>query len=93
LPVLPDIHLAVHLRLLNGKPVRKLRTRSFSYPARLDAALCGIKADSTNSHLPPEFEFKVLNANLMAPQPAVVIIIVVRSSFARQKTSTTEELI
>jgi hypothetical protein len=42
---------------------------------------------------PLEFEFKVLNANLMAPLPAVVIIVVVRSGFARAKISTIEESI
>ena len=60
--------------------------------ANLDAALRGIKVDPANFIIPPpEFEFKVLNANLMAPLPPVVIISVVRSSFARQATSTIEE--
>jgi hypothetical protein len=45
--------------------------------ANLDAALCGIKVDSRDSHFPIEFEFNDLNANLMAPLCAVVIIFVV----------------
>jgi len=110
LPVLPDLQLALHLRLLNSEPVRKLPTRGSRYPAslafelasepsahpsklaNLDAALRGIKVDPANFIIPPpEFEFKVLNANLMAPLSAVVIISVVRASFARQTASTTEE--
>lgn len=43
------------------------------------------------SYSPREFEFKVLNPNLMAPLPPMVIISVVRSSFVRQTTSTIEE--
>src|SRR6266404_2750650 len=53
--------------------------------ANLDAALRGIKVDSTNLSSPLEFEFKVLNANLMAPLPAVVIILSsARASRGRQ---------
>jgi len=95
--------LAVHLRLLKREWIRKSPTRGSRYPTSLafelasetstvDAALRGIKVDPANFIIsPPEFEFKVLNANLMAPLSAVVIISVVRASFARQTASTTEE--
>jgi hypothetical protein len=58
-----------------------LPARGFRYPTSLasktsadpsklpdlDAALCGIKVNSGNPHLPIEFEFDVLNPNLLAP--------------------------
>jgi hypothetical protein len=39
-----------------------------------DAALCGIKLNSKHRQFPIEFEFSVLNANLMAPPDAALII-------------------
>ena len=52
-----------------------------------DAALCGIKLNSKHRQFPIEFEFSVLNANLMAPTRRRAYHSVVRSSFEWQKVS------
>src|ERR1700730_9407754 len=58
----------------------------------LDAALCGVKDQfqtpkSRNSHPSIEFEFNVLNANLVARPMHLADHLVVRASFERQQAS------
>ena len=63
-----DIPRASHLNWRAKRPLIQAAL------INLDAALCGIKVDSTNPHLPLEFEFNVLNANLIARLRTMLII-------------------